>query len=186
LIALSAALLLFAPAAQAQTPLAPGEIARVADQPILKTEYDHWMEIARRSPSSGDEETRGQQIVQVLISFRWLEGEAVRLGIVVPPAAVNREFRSQKRQAFPKPGQFRRFLRESGQTLADIKRRVRLDMLSNRLRDRAVRGAKTPRGQMRRLDRYVERFNARWKAKTICLEGYGSEYECGTVVPPPA
>jgi len=186
LIALSAALLLFTPAAKAQTPLAPGEIARVDDQPILKTEYDHWMEIARRSPSSGDEETRGKQIVQVLISFRWLEGEAARQGVVVSPGAVTTVYRRQRRESFPKDADFQRFLRRSGQTVADVKLRVRTDLLADRLRAHAVRGAKTPRGQQKRVDRFVKRFTARWKARTICVEGYVSEWECGTVVPPPA
>jgi foldase protein PrsA len=187
LIALSAALLL-APVAQAQTPpLAPGELARVEDKPILKAEFDHWLVVAALSagqvePDPENEQLR-LQVMQLLISFRWLEGEAARLGIAVSPAAVNREYRRQKRQSFPKDAAFRRFLRTSGQTVADVKQRVRLDMLSERVRDRAVRRAKTPRGEQRLLDRYVVRLTARWRARTICLEGYDSDNECGTVVP---
>ena len=46
-LTLSAAFLLFAPSANAQT-LAPGEVARVADMPILKTEFDHWHDVWMR------------------------------------------------------------------------------------------------------------------------------------------
>jgi foldase protein PrsA len=80
------------------------------------------------------------QVMQLLISFRWIEGEAAAQGLVVTDAEVTREFEQQKRQSFPKDADFRRFLKQSGQTEADILARVRLDLLSNQIRDRAIAG----------------------------------------------
>ena len=77
--------------------------------------------------------------MQLLISFRWIEGEAALQGITVSTRRVNAEYRRQKRASFPKERDFRRFLRTSGQTIADVKYRVRIDLLSERIRDRVVR-----------------------------------------------
>ena len=61
---------------------------------------------------------------------------------------------------------------ESGQTIADVKLRVRQDLQSNRIRDRAVGDAKTAAGQQRRLDRYIRRFTQRSRRMTACGTGY--------------
>jgi hypothetical protein len=187
LIALSATLLL-APAAQAQTPLAPGEIARVADQPITQPQYEHWRVVAQSSAAGkftdapDDDADVRPQVMQLLISFKWIEGEAARFRIVVRPGAVYTHYKRQKEQSFPKEEDFQAFLASSGQTVADIKLRVRLDLLANRVRDHVVRNAKTPKGEQRLLTRFIKRFTKRWKAKTICGQGYEID-DCGSVVP---
>jgi foldase protein PrsA len=113
--------------------------------------------------------------MQLLVSFQWIDGEAKARGI-------KRSFREQRRQSFPRESDYREFLATSGQTEADIPRRVRLDLLSNKLRDRVVRGAETERGQERVLDRFVKRFTAHWRAKTVCGEQYRTD-GCGSTLP---
>lgn len=76
-----------------------------------------------------------EQVMQLLISFRWIRGEAAERGITVTPAEVRAQFREQKRASFPKRRDYVRFLRESGQKEADILFRVELDILSNRIRE---------------------------------------------------
>lgn len=80
------------------------------------------------------------QVVQLLISFKWIEGEAALRGLTVTDAEVTQEFDKQKRQSFPKEADFQKFLKTSGQTLADVHARVRLDLLSNKLSDQVVVG----------------------------------------------
>jgi foldase protein PrsA len=80
------------------------------------------------------------QVMQLLISFKWIEGEAAAQGIAVTDAEVQQSLEEQKRQSFPKDADYRKFLRTSGQTEADILERVRLDLLSNKLRDKVVAG----------------------------------------------
>ncbi len=181
-IALISATLALATPAVAQMPLAPGEIARVGDQPVLKADFDHWLVIARKVGFLEEEALRAQ-VMQLLISFKWIEGEAALQGIVVRSAAVNAAYRKQKRVSFPRERDFRRFLRTSGQTVADVKRRVRQDLLSQRISKRVVGDAKTAEGQWRRLDRFIVDFTARWRAVTVCGEGFTSGDDCGTVVP---
>jgi hypothetical protein len=166
-------------------------VALVGSEPILKADFDHWMIIATASsrleavpePGTEDHDLLLGQVMSVLTSLKWIEGEAVERGIVVSDRAVRRAFRRQKRLSFPRERAYRRFLRESKQTEADILARVRSDMLSNRLRRQIVKGAPTQRRAQRRLDRFVKRFRRKWIARTICGEGYSTEIYCGSTVP---
>lgn len=85
-----------------------------------------------------------QQVLQFLVSGRWLAGEAARAGIVVTDAQVRAQFARTKAESFPEPGAFDRFLAGSGMTLDDLLYRVRLDAISNRLRAHATAGVKRP------------------------------------------
>jgi foldase protein PrsA len=80
------------------------------------------------------------QVLQLLISFQWIEGEAKAQNIKVSDAEVKSSFDKQKKQAFPKDADFQKFLKDSGQTEADILKRVRLDTLSNKIRDKVTKG----------------------------------------------
>jgi foldase protein PrsA len=89
------------------------------------------------------EEELGQlrsQALQLLISFKWIEGEAAAQQITVSDAEVERAFQEQRRQSFPTDADFQRFLEQSGQRLEDILRRMRLDLLSNKIREKVVAG----------------------------------------------
>ena len=78
------------------------------------------------------------QAMQLLISFAWIDGEARVQGVTVTDEETEASFEEQKQQSFPKESDFRKFLRTSGQSRTDILQRVRLDLLSNAIRDRVV------------------------------------------------
>jgi foldase protein PrsA len=80
------------------------------------------------------------QVMQLLVSFEWIEGEAKAKGIKVSDKEVKASFDKQKKQAFPKAADFDKFLKDSGQTEGDILKRVRLDTLSNKIRDKVTKG----------------------------------------------
>jgi foldase protein PrsA len=80
------------------------------------------------------------QVMQLLTSFRWIEGEAKEQGITVSDAEVKKSFEQQKKQSFPKEADYQKFLKNYDQTEADILQRVKLDLLSNKLRDKIVKG----------------------------------------------
>jgi foldase protein PrsA len=80
------------------------------------------------------------QVLQLLISFEWIEAEAKQQNIKVTDAEVKKTFDKQKAQAFPKPADFQKFLKDSGQTEQDIIKRVRLDALSNKIREKVTKG----------------------------------------------
>jgi len=80
------------------------------------------------------------QALQLLISFRWIEGEAEERGISVEDADVRESFEQLKRQSFPEDADYRKFLTASGQTEQDLLMRVRYDMLSNKIREQVTKG----------------------------------------------
>src|ERR1044072_8786157 len=80
------------------------------------------------------------QVMQLLTSFQWIEGEAEEQGIKVTDAEVKKSFQEQKKQSFPKEADYQKFLKDNGQTEQDILERVKLDLLSNKIRDKIIKG----------------------------------------------
>jgi foldase protein PrsA len=80
------------------------------------------------------------QVLQLLFITQWIEGEANDLGVKVTDAEVKKSFDQQKKQSFPKDADYQKFLKTSGQTNDDIMERVKLDLLSNKIRDKVTKG----------------------------------------------
>jgi foldase protein PrsA len=80
------------------------------------------------------------QVLQLLVSFEWIEGEAEEMGVEVSDAEVKKSFDQQKKQSFPKDADYQKFLKDSGQSEDDIIQRVKLDLLSNKIRDEVIKG----------------------------------------------
>jgi foldase protein PrsA len=80
------------------------------------------------------------QVLQLLISFRWIEGEAKEMNVKATDAEIKKSFDTQRKQAFPKDADFAKFLKDSGQAQDDILLRVRLDALSNKIREKVTKG----------------------------------------------
>src|SRR3954452_7401979 len=85
-------------------------------------------------------EQQRSQVMQLLVSFKWIQGEADAQGVKVTDAEVKKSFDEQKKQSFPKDADYQKFLKTSGQSQEDILRRVKLDLLSNKIRDKVVKG----------------------------------------------
>src|SRR4051794_24120659 len=81
-----------------------------------------------------------EQVMQLLTSFQWIQGEAEEQGIKVSDAEVKKSFDQQKKQSFPKAADYQKFLKDYDQTEGDILQRVKLDLLSNKIRDKIVKG----------------------------------------------
>lgn len=138
----------------------PGNsVATVDGDPIKKADYEHWMTVVRKLSPDLEREQARDQVMNLLASLRWFDGEAERMDIALGDAEVNKAFTEQKRQSFPKDADYRTFLKTSGQTEADIRQRVRAGLLANKIQERVVKGAdKVP-------ERAVADFYARNKAR---------------------
>ena len=105
---------------------------------------------AKGQPKTTDEQLKQQckqeydalrdQVIQLLTSFEWIEGEADEMGIKVSDAEVKKSFEEQKKQSFPKDADYQKFLKDYGQTEEDILQRVKLDLLSNKIREKVIKG----------------------------------------------
>ena len=80
------------------------------------------------------------QVLQLLVSFEWVEGEAKEQDIKVSDKEIQKNFDKQKKEAFPKEADFAKFLKDSGQTEKDIIKRVRVDTLSIKIREKVTKG----------------------------------------------
>jgi len=81
-----------------------------------------------------------EQVMQLLTRFEWIDGEAKERGIKLSDGDVKKSFEEQKKQAFPKDADYQKFLKQNGQSEEDILARVRLDLLSNKIRDQVIKG----------------------------------------------
>ena len=81
-----------------------------------------------------------EQALSLLINLEWIENEAEEMGIEVSDAEVEKSFEQQKKQSFPKEADYQKFLEQSSQTKEDVLMRVRLELLSNKIRDKVIKG----------------------------------------------
>jgi len=103
------------------------------------------------------------------------------LKVEVSEAEVQQNFVQLRDQQFPKRGELRAFLRQSGETVADLLFRVRLNLVSKRLLAAAVVGAQSPEAKSQALAQFVKGFETRWKGETYCRVGFAVS-DCGHVV----
>src|SRR3954470_24308098 len=83
------------------------------------------------------------QVLQFLISAQWIVGEADDQGVKVTDAEVEKQFETTKKQSFPKETDFQKFLKSSGMGLDDLKFRVKVQALSDKLRTKVTKGKDT-------------------------------------------
>ena len=161
LAALAAALLI---PAQAPAKIPADAIAVVGSQPITRATFDHWFRIAAISLQSRiphgrhvphrfghcrphhrrcriDERALRDEVMPFLISAWWIEGEATLQGISVTDAEVTKQFDITRRESFDSRKAFRKFLRQSGMTVADLHYRVRVQLLSDGVREKVIASA---------------------------------------------
>jgi foldase protein PrsA len=76
------------------------------------------------------------EVLGFLISSEWVLGEAAHLGVKVSDKEVEKQFATVKNQQFPKPAEFEKFLKTSGQTVSDLLLRVKLNLLSTKIQQK--------------------------------------------------
>lgn len=165
---------------------APTEVlACVAGSEISGASFAHWATVAerdepprRRTPNAEPTRVQMLQVMGFLVSSDWVIGEAADLHIVVSPAAVRRRFDRLRREQFHGRWQYGAFLKQTGETTADVMLRVRLSMISTLIQQHAVGHHRGARGQQEALARFVHGFQEEWKAQTYCESLYATQ-DCG-------
>jgi foldase protein PrsA len=80
-----------------------------------------------------------QEVLGFLISSEWVIGEAAALGVKVTDKEVTKQFEMVKNQQFPKPAEFEKFLKSSGQSVSDLLLRVKLNLLSTKIQQKIAK-----------------------------------------------
>ena len=120
---------------------------------ISKTTFDHWYAVVAKQPQPGQKkpkpapaldskqgEALKKQVMQFLISSDWIVGEAKERGMEASDQEINKQFAQTKKQSFPNDKAYQKFLATSGQTVQDLLFRVKLDVLSNKIREDVTQG----------------------------------------------
>src|SRR5436305_6785613 len=81
-----------------------------------------------------------QQVMQFLIQSQWLLKEADSRNLTAKPAQVQQQLNDQIKQSFPKKADFNKFLKTSGMTMNDLLFRVKVDVLTQQVRQKIVQG----------------------------------------------
>jgi hypothetical protein len=156
-------------------------VACVGQQPILGGELSHWLKIAEIGAKlSGTTRVNPPRTLlpgttDFLLKARWYIAEASALHIVITSAEVSRGLQQDRRTTYPSKQEYKAFLKETGETVADIQYRVRVSLLAQRLQARFhIVGSAV--ASQRRLD---HRLAATWKALTYCRPAYAVAADCG-------
>ena len=95
----------------------------------------------RRRSTASRAQALKQQVMQFLISSDWIVGEAQGARPLGQPRRDPEASSQQtKKQSFPNEKAYQKFLATSGQTVQDLLFRVRLDVLSNKIREDVTKG----------------------------------------------
>jgi hypothetical protein len=124
-------------------------VARVAGQPITAGAVDHMVAVLKGgwTTSGADagaprDQALRRQALRLLISTRWLIGEAVGRGVAISGAEVRRKVEGVERADFPTGlAEQREFLKSTGETVADLELQARAELAQAKLRQLAIGGA---------------------------------------------
>lgn len=161
-------------------------IACVGTRQISEATFQHWRAVAMASESHHGKEPRPNEhklvaeVMGFLISAMWVQGEARDLHVHVSTQAVRNQFNRIRKEQFPRRRAFRRFLRQTKQTVADLLLRVELNILSQRIQRRATSRRRGPRGVAHAMSEFVKRFRVKWTNLTYCTPQYAVQ-DCGHV-----
>jgi hypothetical protein len=168
-------------------PLSPSPeqiVACVGSQSITGAAFSHWAVVAQKSGGSSKHRLSAsevmKQVMGFLISSDWVLGEAADLNIHISEGEVRHTFAHIRNQQFPKKKEFKTFQKQSGQTIADLLFRVRLNLLSTEIQRHALAGHRGKNSRKRALGSFVNAFKRKWTAQTYCEPDYVIP-DCGHV-----
>jgi hypothetical protein len=170
------------PSTESLSPAPERIVACVGAQSITGATFLHWADVARRS--GGKHPPPATEVMNeamgFLISSDWVLAEATDLNIHVSEGEVRHTLDHIRTQQFPKKKEFKAWQKQSGQTVADLLFRVRLNLLSTEIQRHVLAGHRSSRSQQHALKRFVHDFKVKWEAQTYCAPAYAVT-DCGHV-----
>jgi foldase protein PrsA len=85
-------------------------------------------------------ESLRDQVLSFLIAAQWVQKEAQDQGVKISDAEIDKRLEETKKQSFPKEADFQKFLKDSGMNLQDVKFRVRVEQLQQKLVEKITKG----------------------------------------------
>jgi foldase protein PrsA len=114
-------------------------VAALQKQPVAKGQQKP-SDAALRSQCQQQYEGLKGQVMQFLVESEWLVKEAQARKLTAKQSDVQKQLNTQINQSFPKRSDFNKFLQSSGMTMQDLLFRVKLDILTQQVRQKIVQG----------------------------------------------
>ncbi len=184
-----------------------GSVAVVGESPVTRGQFDRWARIAartgrlkvvpkppgytkciarkkgtktrRKARCAAEFRRLRDEVMAFLLSWRWIELEAAERSIVATDEEVQAEFVKQRDASFPSDAAYLDFKDDTGQTDADVRYRIRVQMLSDRIRDRVLEESGATSNQEQVLADFVRAYRAKWVARTACARTWRTR-DCGS------
>jgi hypothetical protein len=176
-----------APGASGSSTAAKGKageaVATVNGTAIAKSVFEHWLAVTAALSASGAHGASASPSSQAvrdktlgfLITQQWVLDEASAKGISVSAADVQKRLAEVEKEKFKKPGELQRYLARAHESEADLKARVKLELLEREVSARATAGKRTTAERQAALTSLQNAFEKKWKALTKCRPGYVME-----------
>ena len=134
----------------------------VDDQSVSLDELTHWEAIFQRMPTfrSDPLDAIQRHVAIMFIDHLWARGEARRLGIEVSEAELDELVQAQIQSQYGEPGALEAFLRESGQTMDDLRLWQRIARYSEVIRHHVTKDATNDEDKWQRIDSFMESYRA--------------------------
>jgi parvulin-like peptidyl-prolyl isomerase len=129
---------------------------------VTQAELDHAIELAalqggmKKAPKPGDPkyEELKETAMQSVLEGIWIQGVAEQWGIEVTDAEVAKELKKVKKESFQSEAEYKKFLKESGYTPADVDLRLKIQLLSTQLQEQLQE--KAPKPTQAEIEDYYE------------------------------
>jgi parvulin-like peptidyl-prolyl isomerase len=125
----------------------PDEIGHVSEEEFeLALEQQAAQGKLKKTPPPGSkkyEELTEAAMIEIL-NMIWLRGQAEELGISVTEKQIETELAKIKKESFPTPASYKKFLKESHFSQEDVNERVELQLLSTQIQQRVSQEAPQP------------------------------------------
>jgi hypothetical protein len=128
--------------------------------------FAHRPAAALRSICSELFKTLSSQVLEFLIKADWYRDQAVRQGVTPSAATVDKALSTDKRQSFPTQGSYQAFLRKTGQSDADLRFRLAVQLAVTAL---AARQTGSANARAAAVDKQVTRI---FRPQTLCAPQY--------------
>lgn len=122
----------------------PGEFSNISEAELKRSILRQGGGEAALKPGTDKYEEAKTNALTELIEGVWLRGEAEELGVIVTDGQVEKELDKIKKERFPTPQAYDKFLKESNFTQKEVDELVKLQILSTAIQEKITAEAPTP------------------------------------------
>ena len=135
----------------------PGEEGHISEADYKKTlESQESQAGLKKPPKAGSKkaEELHEATIRELLEVTWILGEGEELGIKVTEKEIETELAKVKKESFPTPSAYKKFLEESHYTQEDVNERIELQIISSKIQEKITKEA--PEVSEARAEEYYE------------------------------